>query len=68
MEEREKGKEGKKRKRRDDINSLLLSLYCPPFSAGPFVYIASVKVSGQTLEIPFKDMTVFFQNLQEVKE
>lgn len=56
MEEREKGKEGKKRKRRDDINSLLLSLYCPPFSAGPFVYIASVKVSGQTLEIPFKDI------------
>ena len=58
MEESRKGEREreKKRKRRDDINSLLLSLYCPPLSAGPFVYIASVKVSGHTLEIPCKDI------------
>ena len=58
MEESRKGEREreKKTKRRDDINSLLLSLYCPPLSAGPFVYIASVKVSGHTLEIPCKDI------------
>ena len=58
MEESRKGEREreKKRKRRDDINSLLLSLYCPPLSAGPFVYIASVKVSGHTLQIPCKDI------------
>lgn len=72
--ERDKGKE-KKRKRRDDISLFRLLLYCPPFSAGPSVYIASVKVSGQTLEIPCKDICLCFsksfinsKNLQEVKE
>ena len=55
---KQKGRKGKrkKRERRNGINSLLLSLYCPPLSAGPFVYIASVKVSGHTLEIPCKDI------------
>ena len=58
MEESRKGEREreKKRERRDGINSLLLLLYCPPFSAGPFVYIASIKVSGHTLEIPCKDI------------
>lgn len=58
MEESRKGEREreKKRERRNGINSLLLSLYCPPLSAGPFVYIASVKVSGHTLEIPCKDI------------
>ena len=58
MEESRKGEREreKKRERRDGINSLLLSLYCPPFSAGPFVYIASVKVSGHTLQITCKDI------------
>lgn len=58
MEESRKGEREreKKRERRDGINSLLLSLYCPPLSAGPFVYIASVKVSGHTLQIPCKDI------------
>ena len=58
MEESRKGEREreKKRERRNGINSLLLSLYCPPLSAGPFVYIASVKVSGHTLQIPCKDI------------